>query len=523
MAAGTLVLAACGSNAGPSGPQLRTINPHGDNISTEGTPKDGGTLILAEDREIVSFDPTVQNSNMAALAVYDSLLKLDDKGEPQPYMARSMETTDNGTTWRMGLRPEVKFSDGTPLDADAVIFNVQRHIDKKSSPSNRYATVIASMRAVDPTTVEFTLKNPSGTFPQLFALPFNSGNLGTIVSPTAIRTKGEASIAKEPVGAGPFTLASWVRDSKLTLVRNPNYWQPGMPHLQGLEFRPLPDTETRYASIENGDVDVVYGGYHTELIRGLGNPNLKVYYGSGNGAEYIYFNQKRAPFDDRRMREAVVRAIDLDALAASQYRGQMERANGYFGDTSPYQSEQARDAWPAFDVEKAKQLVADYKASGGSATVQYKTTNAPNRVAFAEFLQAQLKAVGIDIQVQFYDLAQYSSSVVQSRDFQIAGWVGGPVDGPFPGAFNLFHTGGSTNYGDYSNPQVDAALDTAVSTTDPAQQTKAYQQVQQLTNQDLAVAYYSRGYLSTIAKPEVKGMQRYLTRDTFFATMWLDR
>ncbi|GEL24592.1 glutathione ABC transporter substrate-binding protein [Pseudonocardia sulfidoxydans NBRC 16205] len=525
LAVGTLLLTACGSNAGggADGPELRTVNPFGDDLATEAPAKNGGTLILAEDREIVSFDPTIQNSNMAALAVYDSLLKLDDKGVPQPYLAKSMDTTDNGTTWRMGLRPEVTFSDGTPLDAQSVITNVQRHIDKKSSPSNRYAVVIGSMRAVDPTTVEFTLKNPSGTFPQLFALPFSSGNLGTIVSPKALQEKGEAGIAKEPVGAGPFVFSSWVRDSKLTLSKNPNYWQQGLPHLDGLEFRPLPDTETRYASIENGDVDVMFGGYHTELIRGLGNPNLKVYYGSGNGAEYIYFNQQKAPFDDRRMREAVIRSIDLNALAASQYRGQMERASGYFGDDTPYSTQQSRDSWPAFDIEKAKQLVADYKAGGGNATVQYKTTNAPNRVAFAEFLQAQLKAAGIDIQVQFYDLAQYSSSVVQSHDFQIAGWVGGPTDTPFPGAYNLFHSGGSTNYGEYSNPQVDALLDTAVSTTDPDELAKAYQQVQQLTNDDLAVAYYSRGYLSTIAKPEVEGMQRYLTRDTFFANMWLDR
>lgn len=527
--AAALLLAACGAAPGINGAGaggnpngIRTVEPHGSDLATEGTPKRGGVLVMGTDREAIGFDPTVQNTNMAALAVYDSLLKLDEKGVPQPYLAKSMETTDDGTTWRMGLRPGVTFSDGTPFDAQAVIVNVQRHIDKATSPGHQFAQQVASMRAVDPQTVEFALKGPFAAFPTVFALNFTSGNLGAIISPAALAKYGD-QIARNPVGAGPFVLKSWARDSRMELTRNPTYWQQGMPYLDGLEFRPLPDTESRYASVENGDVDLIFGGYQTELLRGIQNAKLKVYYGPGNGAEWVYFNHSRAPFDDHRMREAFVRGIDLDALAATQFRGQMERAGGWFGDDTPYQTPEAAAAWPSFDLEKAKALVADYVAGGGSATVTYKTTNAPNRVAFAEFLQAQMAAIGITLQPQFFDLAQYSSSVVQSHDFQIAGWVGGPVDVPFPAAQNLFTTGGNTNYGSYSNPKVDANLAQAAATTDEAEQTRLYQEVQLLTNQDLAVAYYSRGYLSTIAKPEVKGMVRYLTRDMFFATTWLDR
>jgi ABC-type transport system substrate-binding protein len=144
-------------------------------------------------------------------------------------------------------------------------------------------------------------------------------------------------------------------------------------------------------------------------------------------------------------------------------------------------------------------------------------------MAFAEFLQAQMAAIGITVQPQFFDLAQYSSSVVQSRDFQLAGTVGGPVDAPYPSAGNVLRTGGNQNYGGYSNPEVDALLDKAAATTDDAERTHLYQQVQLMTNQDISMAYTSRGYLSTIAKPEVKGVVRYLTRDMFFGPTWLDR
>jgi ABC-type transport system substrate-binding protein len=526
-----LLVAGCGAapgmggGAAPSGESvIRTVDPYGGDPATEGTPKQGGVLVMGTDREAAGFDPTIQNTNQAATAVYDSLMKLGPGGVPEPYLAESMETTDGGTTWRMGLREGVQFSDGTPLDANAVIFNVQRHIDKKSSPGHRFTEPIASMRAVDPLTVEFTLKRPFGSFPVAFGASFTGGALGMIGSLTAIQKFGDQYLSN-PVGAGPFVLKEWVRDSRMVLERNPNYWQKdkGLPHLDGLEFRPLPDTETRYASLENGDVDLIFGGYHTELLRGAENPNLHVYYGSGNGAEWSHFNFERPPFNDRRMREAFIRAIDRNAMAATQYRGQMEAANGYWGTDSEYNTPETEAAWPAYDPEKARQLVQEYVAEGGNATIVYKTTNAPNRVQFAEFLQAQMAAVGITLQPQFYDLAQYSSQVVQSGDFEVAGNVGGPVDGAYPGSSNVFRTGGSQNYGRYCNPEVDKLLDQAAASVDPAERTRLYQQVGLITNQDLALAYYSRGYLSNIAKPEVKGVVRYLTRDMFFATTWLDR
>jgi peptide/nickel transport system substrate-binding protein len=527
LALSAVLIAACGANPAPlnggSGEAaIRAVNPYGDDPTAAGEPKRGGVLVLGMDREIVGFDPTVHNTNHAALAVYDTLLKLSPEGKPEPYLAESMESPDGGLTWRLRLRAGVRFSDGTPLDADAVIVNVQRHIDEVSSPGHRFTEPIASMTAVDPLTVEFRLAEPFGSFPVAFASNFASGGLGIIVSPAALERYGD-DIASHPVGAGPFVLTEWVRDSHADLVRNENYWQQGLPYLDGLLFRPLPDTETRYASLENGDVDVIYGAYHAELVRALENPNLKVYYGPGHGGEWIYFNVERPPFDDRRMREAVVRGIDLDAMAVTQFRGRMERADSFFGSDTPYHTPEVAAAWPTYDPERAKALVAEYVADGGDPTVVYKASNTADRVAFAEFLQAQLAAIGIEMKLEFFDLAAYSTTVVASGDFDMAPIIGGPYDAPYPSAHNLLHTGARSNYGNYSNAEVDALLEQAAATTDEAERTRLYQQVALRSNQDIPVLYYSRSYLSTIAKPEVKGMVRYLTRDTFFATTWLDR
>ncbi|GAA1171715.1 ABC transporter substrate-binding protein [Pseudonocardia alaniniphila] len=524
MAISLMVLAGCGS-AGPPAPgeggrsAIEAVNPFGGDPATEGTPKAGGSLRVGMDRDIASFDPTVQNANPAAFAVYDSLMKLTSDGGAEPYLAQSMDTPDGGLTWRMTLRPGVMFSDGTPLDANAVILNVQRHIDKPTSPARLTAQRIASMRAVDPMTVEFTLDSPLGSFPVVFAQPTFTGTLGMIISPAALQQYGD-DIGRHPVGAGPFTLAEWIPGSHVKLERNGSYWQQGKPYLDELEFRPLSDTESRYASVQNGDVDVILAAYNTELVRALQEPNLNVYYGPGDSGELLYFNFNRAPFTDRRMREAVVRALDLRGLSASLYNNQLVTAQSLFGAESPYHTDAATQAWPAFDLERAKQLVDEYRAEGGSTSITLKSTTA--RGQFGEFVQAQLAAVGITVDVQLYDLAQYSAQVVQSGDFDLTTTVSS-FDSPYPATERLFGSGGSANYGKYSSPQVDALLAEAAGTADEGARTKAYQQLELLVNQDLAVCWLSRAYLATVTRADVKGVDRYLSRDMFYASLWLDR
>ncbi len=516
----TAAVTGCGAaERATPGVTIQAVRPWGGDPATEGQPTPGGTLRLGMDREIISFDPTVQNANPAAFAVYDSLMRLTPDGSAQPYLAQSMDSPDGGTTWRMGLRPGVHFGDGTPLDAQAVVVNVQRHIDKVASPAHSYAEQIESMTVLDPLTVQFVLRGPLGSFPVVFAQPTFTGTLGMIISPAALQQWGD-DIGRHPVGAGPFRFVEWIPDSRLVVERNTDYWRHGMPYLDRVEFRPLSDTESRYASIQNGDVDVILAAYNQELVRAFADPGLAVYYGPGNSGELLYFNFARPPFDDRRMREAVVSALDLRSLSASLYSNQLVPADSLFDAASDMHTAAASQAWPAYDPERARALVDAYRAGGPAPVITMKTTNA--RVPFGEFVQAQLAAVGIEVRLQFYDLAQYSSQVVQSGDFDLTTTVGS-FDAPFPSVARLLGTGGNSNYGKYSNPQVDTLLDEAASTVDETRRTEAYQQVEQAVNDDLAVCWVSRGYLATVTRPEVKGVDRYVSRDMFYATLWLDR
>ncbi|GAA3111404.1 ABC transporter substrate-binding protein [Pseudonocardia yunnanensis] len=513
--------AAAPANAPNSTSALDSSRPYGGDLAAEGTPVSGGTLTVGMQSESASLDPTVGSAREAASAIYDSLLKLDERSQPQPYLAESMTTTDDGRTWLLRLRPGVTFHDGTPLDAAAVIFNVQRHIDKKASPGHLYTESIGSMTAVDDLTVRFDLTRPNGSFPLAFALPFNQGNLGAIASPAAVKQWGD-DYGRHPVGAGPFQFVEWIPDTRIVLKKFDRYWQPGLPYLDEVLFRPIPDTDSRSASIANGDVDLIYAGYHIEILRASEDPNLDVYYGQGGGGQYLNLNVNEAPFDDRRMREAVTRAIDLKALAATQFRGFMDEARTAFPPDSPFFSQEASDEYPAYDLDAAKRLIEEYRADGGNPDFTLSTSSASNNVALATFLQAQWAAAGLTVQLDFSDLAAFKQVAISGK-FQASTTVLGPWDGPYPSMAAMYHTGGSTNYGRYSNPEVDAALDEAEGATDADQQIAAYQRAQAIAGQDIPFVWLARGYLGTVARKNVHGVVRYLSREMFYATLWRDR
>jgi peptide/nickel transport system substrate-binding protein len=516
-----LVGTACGSHLGEqvtSAAGLDTSKPFGGDPATEGTPQRGGTLIVGMYTEARSFDPTI-GSNLIASAIYDSLLKMDSKGVPQPLLAESMTTPDDGTTWVLKLRPGVTFQDGTPLDSEAVIFNVARQRDNPTALGHLYTEPIDSMTATDNLTVTYRLKRPTGSFPVSFALPFSSGNLGTIASPAAVQKWGE-DYGRHPVGAGPFEFVDWIPNNKITVKRFDNYWDKGKPYLDGIEFRPLPDTDSRYISVVNRDIDLDIGGFFSEVSRSSANKDLATYYGPGGDGQFLYFNLTKAPLDDRRVREALIRAIDPSALNATQYDNAGELAATAFAEGDQYYSQKAADIYPKFDIEKAKQLVADYKASGGNPDFTFNTGNSPDDHQMAQFLQAQWAAIGVNATLQFDDISTFIGPVVQGTQFGTATWISGPYENPFPFMFNQFYSGGINNYGKYSNPEVDAALDEAKSTTDPAAQIAAYQKAQELINTDLPVLWLARAAKAAIAQPNVKGVSRYLSSELFWAGTW---
>src|SRR5258708_27623408 len=220
----------------------------------------GGSATIGVEQDIAGFDPLIvgvydTGQEAAAVLIFETLTRLDDNGKPAPGLARSWEHSADFKTWTFKLRPDVKFQDGSPFDAEAVAFNYQRQLD----PNNHcrcaiYVSNIAKVEAPDPLTAVFQLKNPSPNFAPILA-PSTVNNV--IHSPKAIREMKEG-YNRHPVGTGPFRLKSWQSGDRIVLERNPNYWSKERPYLDQIVVRPLPDNTSRFASALSAETDIIW-------------------------------------------------------------------------------------------------------------------------------------------------------------------------------------------------------------------------------------------------------------------------
>src|SRR6185436_4506337 len=186
----------------------------------------------------------------------------------------------------------------------------------------RCAFYIANILKVEPTddfTLVYSLKDPSVDFPAILTRPTESN---TIHSPTAIQTKGD-DYNRNPVGTGPFVLKTWTAGDRMVVERNPDYWDKAMPYLDRVVLRPLPDSQSRFASLKSGETDLVWADeFEADNIeRAKKDSTLQVLSYAGSGAAVNVFNTKVAPLDDVKVRQALVMALDRKKMSQAITNG----------------------------------------------------------------------------------------------------------------------------------------------------------------------------------------------------------
>ena len=408
-AATALLVTACGGNSSQStadASKANVVKAEGEGVSLNdfggaqlalGQPKKGGSLRLGMLAPADTLDPLAalgtSGLNVAA-SVYGSLFTLTPDGQLAPGLAESIANKDN-QHFTIKLRSGLKFSDGTPLDAAAVV----DYLDRYRGPSSvaRDAGILRSrvtdVKAVDDTTVAVDIKAPSVDFPLVFA-----GTAGNIPSPTAVKKEGKA-FGQHPVGAGPFKVASFQPGGDIVLVRNPGYYDPKLPYLDKLTLVTATDTQARLAALKSGDLDLAPTQSVTDFddARKAGLTVLEQ-------PAYTYFdialNHKKPPFDDPQMRKAIAMAIDDKALATAVFEGKQLPMQGFLTSNHP---DFVKTDWPTFDPAAAKKIVDAYKAKGGDPSFELTTTSPPEFQRQASVIQQMLKDVGIDMRIDVSD------------------------------------------------------------------------------------------------------------------------
>ena len=482
--------------------------------------KNGGTLTVGVELDIPGFDPLKvgvydTSANIAASLIFENLARLDDNGKAKPSLALSWSSSDDFKTWTFKLRPDVKFHDGTPFNAAAVKFNIDRQKDPKNNCRCAfYVANILSVEAKDDLTVVYTLKDPAVNFPVLLTRPDQNQ---TIHSPTAIQAKGD-DYNRNPVGTGPFFVKSWTAGDRMVLERNPTYWNAGHPHLDRVVLRPLPDSLSRFASLKAGETDVVWADEFEadNIVRARKDATLQVLTYAGSGASVNAINTKVPPLDDVRVRQALVMALDRKKISQALTNGLARPASNPYGDGSWVKCKD--DGALPEDVNKAKALIKEY---GKPVEFKMLFTATPRGRANGQILQQLWKNIGATMEIEQVDQATIPPRAFQ-RKFDITPWR--IVDFPDPDIqmFANFYSKSPLNLANFTDPELDKALERARVTPDEAKRTEDYCAASRIINQQATWFWTFQNTYYAIAKAKVKGIAKMYGGVIDVSDAWLE-
>lgn len=401
----------------------------------------GGSIVVGGEAEVANpWTPAAMQCDsfcqMRARTFYDPLVTIDEDLNWRPFLLESVEANADSTVFTLKVREGISFHDGTPLDADAVIDNLQRSaggilIRAAVKDLARDAEGKLVIEKLDDMT--FTIQTGKDGDPNnpiswpLFPY-YLGGQLGLIASPTwlAAVDAGTADAAA-PVGTGPFVFGSYAPGDSLVVNRNENYWLKDangqqLPYLDSITFKVIPDSPTRLAALQGGDLDLMATSDASVLADIAGNEDfptlLQNQYGETN---YILLHLTKPYLADQSVRCAMLQAIDKVDLIDVIAKGNADPANGPF---SPGQEGFLEDNGSLpYDPDAAAAAIEAYEAANGPLTINYSTTTASTSLLTAQYLQSAWGAVGIDVTIDQIEQSKLiNNALFGDAAFDAFGW-----------------------------------------------------------------------------------------------------
>ena len=446
-------------------------------------PKHGGSIVYALEAE-TSGGYCLPGANLApsgievVSAIYDTLTTINSKDQYVPYLAQAVTPNAAFTQWTIQLRPNVKFQDGEALDANAVKLNLDTYRgqnSKISAPLNTFVfNDIANVSVSGPLTVVVDTKGPWPAFP---ATLYGAGRVG-IMAPAQLAS--QTACSTDLIGTGPFKFVEWRPNQDLKVVRNPNYWRPGLPYLDAIDFEPVTESATQLNGLEAGQFDVIQTSTATSILtlrsrKSAGQVNE---FDTDNGADVGYglLNDAKLPFSDKTARLALAYAGDPNQLNTIINQSSETLATGPFGPGNPayLTFAQAHAAGlPSHNLAKAKALAKQYQqAHGTPLSYTFLTVTDPIALQLAQLVKEQDAKAGIGVTIQAVDQATLVNLAL-AGDFQLETFRNQPGGDPDT-QYVWWHSGSPVNFSGIKDPVIDRDLDQGRVDTNPAQRTALY-------------------------------------------------
>jgi peptide/nickel transport system substrate-binding protein len=431
-----------------------------------------GTLRIGLASDIDTLDPVLSNTiagRSVLTALCDKLLDVDQNLNFVPRLAESWAWSEDRRALTLTLRAGATFHDGTPVDAEAVRFSLTRAATLPSSRRRSEIAEIAAIEVTDPRTVVLRLSAPSA--PLLAQL---ADRAGMVMSPTAVQAAGN-DFARAPICSGPFAFAAQVPQERIDLRRFPGHWNAAEVKVENVSFRPIPDSTVRVLNLRSGTLDLVERVAANDVAPLRRDTRLRYAEARGFGFTSIIANvgngaRAQNPFgQDARLRQAFDLALDREALNQVVFEGANTPGNQPIPPGSPFYA-------PSFpmaprDVAAARRLLAE--AGQPSPQVTMLVPNIPEFRQMAEVMQAMVRDAGFDLRIEVRELAT-AAGMMNRGDFQafLIGWSG-RVD-PDGNIFAFNHCRGANNDSKFCDPRVDAALEAARASVEPAERARHY-------------------------------------------------
>ena len=419
--------------------------------------------------------------------VFEGLTRFMGDGSVVPGLAESWEISEDGLTYTFKLREGVTFHDGTTMDAEDVKFTLDRiNAEDSANAQKALYAAISEVNVIDPQTVEVKLSEPNGNM--LFNLAWGDA---VIVAPETVET-----IKQTPIGTGAFKFENWNQGDKITLTRNDDYWGEA-PALASATFKSISDPTAAFASVMAEDVDVFTGFPAPENIPQFeADPRFQVLIGSTEGETILSINNKREPFDNVKVREAVAHAIDRQAIIDGAMFGYGTPIGTHFAPHNPDYVDLTEMS--SYDPEKSKALLAEAGFPDGFETTLHLPPPSYARRG-GEIIAAQLAEVGIKAQITNVEWAQWLETVFKGKDFGLS-----IVSHTEPMDINIYAN--PDYYFQYDNAEFQSLITEFNKTAEPAARTEMLAKAQRMIAEDYVNGYLFQLAFPTIAKAGVEGL-----------------
>ncbi|SMF07685.1 peptide/nickel transport system substrate-binding protein [Xaviernesmea oryzae] len=405
--------------------------------------------------------------------IFEGLTTIDKSGKVQPQLAESWQISPDGLTYTFKLRQGVTFHNGVAFDSSVAKFSLDRARGADSvNPQKRYFASIDMIETPDASTLVLKLKQPAGSLLYWLGWPAS----------VMVEPKSAADNKTTPIGTGPFKFASWAKGSKVDLARNPDYWNKDVSvKLDTASFRFMADPQAQAAALKAGDVDAFPEFAAPELIKSfegdtrlvtvIGNTELKVVAGMNNA---------RKPFDDKRVRQALMMAVDRATVVEGAWSGLGTPIGSHYTPNDRGYKD-LTGVYP-YDPEKAKALLAEAGyASGFTFTIKAPQMAYAQRTS--QVLQAMFAEIGVTMNIETTEFpAKWVADVMKATDYDMT-----IVAHAEPMDIDIYAR--DPYYFNYKNPAFNDVLKKVEATADPAEQEKLYGEAQAILADDVPALY----------------------------------